>query len=71
VFHVSIWGGLGALFGALSPPKPPVATGLCSWHLRTHFNVYCASGLILRLGAPKGDLQKRQGSKIHHPEGSR
>jgi len=28
VFHVSILGGLGVLFGGLSPPKPPVATGL-------------------------------------------
>jgi len=27
VFYVLIW-GLGALLGALSPPKPPVATGL-------------------------------------------
>jgi len=27
VFHISIWGGLGALFGGLSPPKTPVATG--------------------------------------------
>jgi len=28
VFHVFNLGGLGALFGGLSPPKPPVATGL-------------------------------------------
>jgi len=27
VFHTSIW-GIGTLFGGLSPPKPPMATGL-------------------------------------------
>jgi len=28
VFHVSIWGGFELCFGGISPPKPPVATGL-------------------------------------------
>jgi len=28
VFHVSIWGGHGVLFGRAKPPKDPVATGL-------------------------------------------
>jgi len=28
VFHISIWGGLELCLGGLSPPKPPVTTGL-------------------------------------------
>jgi len=27
VFHISIYGGLGALFGGLSPPKLPRGDG--------------------------------------------
>jgi len=40
VLHISIWGGLGALFGGLSPPKPPVATELISLRLTTYPNIF-------------------------------
>ena len=35
VFHVSTWGGLELCLGGLSPPKPPVATGLSLARLTT------------------------------------
>jgi len=39
VFHVSIW-GLGALFGGLSPPKPPCGDGTGSEQCRIEFNLH-------------------------------
>jgi len=37
VFHVSVLGGLGALFGGTKPPKaPPEATGLHPTLSRLH-----------------------------------
>jgi len=36
VFHISIW-GLGALFGGLSPPKPPGGDGT---EMNTHLVKY-------------------------------
>jgi len=48
VFHISIWGGLGALFGGLSPPKTPVATGLYwQWKHWAYVKLY-SKNLVLK-----------------------
>jgi len=33
LFHISIWGGFGAWFARLSPPKPPRGDGTASHQL--------------------------------------